>query len=229
MPILPYINDDDLLQHTRTLLSAVKNAQVRIDKNIYSGVIDPFSALIDSATQGIAFDEWLEQEKARKAQKALQNALGDFHQNILGSVRGWTNAGLGGSYDIKNTRMKIIAEVKNKYNTLNSEGFLSVYDKLSSHLDYGDSGFTAYYVAILPKSNKPYDKPFTPVKKKVPRPLREDLRKVDGKTFYDLATGYSGALDQLYQALPSVLQSLGTTVDADTRTNCVDLFNRAYK
>lgn len=229
MPFLPYISDENLLKHTGTLVNSVSKAQKRIDMNIYGSVIDPFSSMIDASTQDIEFAKWLEQEKARKAQKALQNALGDFHQNILGSVTGWVNAGQGGSYDVKNSEVKIIAEIKNKYNTLNSEGLLSVYDKLSSHLDYGDSGFTAYYVAVLPKNSTPYNEPFTPVKKKVARPSRDDLRKVDGRTFYGIATGHENALDQLYDVLPVLLDQLEFPVKKSNLEHFKDLFDRAYK
>jgi hypothetical protein len=226
--MLPFISDEDLIQYTKQMVSAVERSKISVEKNPYRGVADPFSALVDASVQGITFAEWLEQEKARKIQKSLQNALGDFHQNILGSVHGWANAGPGGSYDVRNEEKKIIAEVKNKYNTLNSEGFISVYNKLSNHLDFGSPGFTAYYVAIVPKGAKSYDEPFTPVKKKVPMPLRQDLRKIDGKSFYALATGYDNALDMLYGILPAVLKGLGCELAPTESGHFINLFDKAF-
>lgn len=226
--LLPFIADDDLIKYTQQMVSAVDRSKKSVESNPYRGVIDPFSALVDASVQGITFDKWMEQEKARKIQKSLQNALGDFHQNILGALHGWKNAGPGGSYDVRNEDKKIIAEVKNKYNTLNSEGLISVYKKLSNHLDYGDKDFTAYYVAIVTKGSASYDEPFTPVKKKIPMPRRDDLRKIDGKSFYALATGYDDAVHMLYETLPIVLKSLGYELSPDEATHFVDLFERAF-
>ena len=118
MSLLPFINDDSLYQATRTLVNAALSAQNRVEKNPYRNVIDPFSAQVDAARQGVSTDEWMEQEKSRQIQKAFSNALGDFHQDILGYMPGWDNAGRGGSYDVKNESLKVIAEVKNKHNTM---------------------------------------------------------------------------------------------------------------
>lgn len=39
-------------------------------------------------------------ETTRQAQKTLQNHIGDFHQNILGSVDGWINLKVGSIIDL---------------------------------------------------------------------------------------------------------------------------------
>ncbi len=51
-------------------------------------------------------------------QLVYQSAIGRFHQGVLGGVHGFKNHDAG--YDIENKQRKIIAEIKNKYNTMNA-------------------------------------------------------------------------------------------------------------
>ncbi len=231
--LLNFIFNEDLFAHTRRLVQAALSAEESCEADPYRNVIDPFSALVDASRQKISLDDWLLQEKARQIQKAFQNEVGNFHQNILGSIPGWTNMGLtGGSYDLKNVEKKIIAEVKNKYNTLSGGGLIALYHTLESHLDYGlrNQGYTAYHVVIVPKTPRPMNQPFTPSENSRPARSREDLRKIDGRSFYELATGDPDALKKLYHILPTVLAEIIDT----SRDNIIcsesfnELFDRAY-
>ena len=229
--LLSFIADKDLIQATDKLMSAIMTAKNRVENDPYHNVIDPFSALVDAAYQKIYIEDWIIQEKARQIQKALQNALGDFHQDILGSMPGWKSMGRNGSYDIENAEMKIIAEIKNKYNTMNARSALSVYDNLQRHLDYsGGKATKAYLVEIIPKHPGAYEQPFTPGERGTPRPSRKDIIKIDGKSFYDLASGHTNALRKGYDALPSVLERLiGLPSTELTGSDYFDeLFNRVY-
>jgi hypothetical protein len=230
MAILPYISDSDLITHTSKLVDAAKRGEKKVYANPYNNVIDPFSALVDAARQNISLEEWMKQEQARQIQKSFQNAIGEFHQQILGSIGGWNNAGAGGSYDVINNEMKIIAEVKNKYNTMNSSSALNAYDKMAHWLDYGKSGYRAFIVEIVPEKPLPYSVPFTPSDRKVKRQTRENLRRIDGRSFYALATGIPQAIDLLYKALPDVLDELlNTSEEKLTRSVAFDeLFSRVY-
>lgn len=58
--------------------AAIENSESKFDDNI----VDPFSALFDSAISGISLSEWCEREKARQMQKTLQNAIGSFHHSV---------------------------------------------------------------------------------------------------------------------------------------------------
>lgn len=230
MPYLSFISDENLVVYTKELVDAAKKAEITVEKNPYKNVIDPFSALVDAARQNISLEEWMLQEKSRQIQKSFQNAIGDFHQHILGSIDGWEDAGEGGSYDVINEKKQVIAEIKNKYNTMNSSSQLAAYDKLAHWIDYGKGGFTAYVVDIVPKSPKPYQLPFTPSERNVKRQTRNNLLRIDGRSFYALATGQNDALDQLYKILPKVLESLLGVDDATLTmsTEFTNLFSKAY-
>lgn len=231
MPLLQFISDENLYRATRKLVEAAVSGKARVDRNPYRNVIDPFAALIGAANQKISTEEWMEQEKARQVEKAFSGALGDFHQDILGYMPGWVNAGEGGSYDLRNDELRVIAEVKNKHNTMNARSALSVYDNLQRHLDYGGDGVTkAYLVEVIPKTPRSYEVPFTPSERGTPRPRRDDLVKIDGNSFYALASGDENGLRKLYEALPSVLANILSVDEAELRNTSVfnELFDRAY-
>ena len=58
--------------------------------------------------------------------------------------------------------MKIVAEIKNKYNTT-SNHMVAVYDAVKSTLKIpACTDYTGYVVEIIPKGKKPYDKSYTP-------------------------------------------------------------------
>ncbi|EKD33361.1 MAG: Type II restriction enzyme (Eco47II Sau96I) [uncultured bacterium] len=208
MPYLKFISDKDLSSAVAGVVKIIESAEHDAQVKLYKNVIDPFSALFHGMTRSISFKDWVEQEKARQTQKTMQNAIGDFHQKILGAIPGWKNLGAGGGLDVVSKKMKIVAEIKNKYNTTKGNHMVAVYDavkstlKISACIDY-----TGYVVEIIPKGKKPYDKPYTPSdnKTKKRRPSNKKIRVIDGKSFYTLATGRKHALQELFEVLPQVI------------------------
>lgn len=208
MPYLKFISDKDLCSAVARVVNIIETAEHNNQIKLHKNVIDPFSALFHGITHSISYQEWIEQEKARQAQKTMQNAIGDFHQEILGSAPGWKNLGAGGGLDIVNKKKKIIAEVKNKFNTTKGNHKIEIYDAIKSKLktpEYND--YVGYFVEVIPKGKKKYNKPFTPPdnKTKKRRPVKNKIRVVDGVSFYEIATGRKNALQELFEVLPQVL------------------------
>lgn len=204
MSYLKFISDKDLIAAVGKVVKIIESAE----HDLYKNVIDPFSALFHGVTHSITYKEWIEQEKARQTQKTMQNAIGDFHQEILGSVPGWENLGKGGGLDVANKKMKVIAEIKNKFNTTKGNHKVELYDAIKSKIkikEYTD--FIGYYVEVIPQGKNEYDKSFVPSdnKTKKRRPTNKKIRVIDGKSFYALATGREHALRELFEALPHVL------------------------
>lgn len=229
-----FIDAATLENHAALLFRAAVDAIDRAERNVFRNVVDPFSAVVDSLTQHVSLDIWLKSESSRQAQKSLQNAIGTFHQNVLGSIPGWENAGVGGSIDVRNNDLGIVAEVKNKYNTMNSAAALAVYDKLSKHIDYNDNyrgRFTAYVVYIIPKRPSPLDCTFNPSDRGTRRPERKDVRQIDGKSFYEKATGDPEALKKLYLSLPILAENCFSWDGAGMSKSQLfeELFFKAYK
>ena len=180
------------------------------DKKLRENTLDVFSATIESLLKRISFDEWIEQEKQRQIQKTLQNEVGNLHQKILGTLMGVEDLGTGGVVDIICQEKSLIAEIKNKHNTTKGNHKIAIYDDLSAILEKNPDIQTAYYVEILPKNGRKYNKPFTPSdnKSKQRRPSNENIRQIDGQSFYELLTGNPNALRELYILLAQVASEI---------------------
>jgi len=229
--LLPFIENEELYGHVKKVLITVNSAVKYKEKTLYKNIVDPFSAIFDSLRQGITLEEWLEQEKTRQIQKTMQNALGEFHADIIGSIAGWDKLPAGNVVDVRNTEKRIIAEVKNKWNTTKGSDKKAIYDNLKSQLDKGAySGFIGYYVEVIPSRKGGYDKPFTPPDNvtKTKRPVNENIRMIDGDSFYEIASGLPGAIKALYDVLPGIIiKILGNKKFKKSKT-FYDLFDRAF-
>lgn len=229
---LQFITDDALYAEVEKVLNVAASASSQAVINLYSNVVDPFSAVFDSVRQDITMTEWLEQEKARQVQKTLQNALGDFHQSILGHVDGWVDLKVGGVADLRSDNQKVVAEVKNKFNTTKGNHKKVIYDDLLGLIATLGDDYIGYYVEIIPKSRTGYDKPFTPSDNVTGtrRPVNERIRVIDGRSFYATATGYSDALDQLYAVLPKVVADIMGTNESSVINDPTysELYKKAY-
>jgi hypothetical protein len=175
--------------------------------DLYRNTLDCFSAVIDALIQNITLEQWIIQEKERQIQKTKQNAIGSLHEAIMCSIKGVYKADT--LIDIESTTLKIIAEIKNKHNTTKGNHKVAIYKDLEKELIKRPK-FTAYYVEILPKNQKTYNTPFTPSdnKTKTKLPIREDIRKIDGKSFYALLTGKHNAIEELYLELPKIVSEI---------------------
>lgn len=98
----------------KKVVDCIREVQNKPDKSLYKNVVDPFSAIFDSVVEGISFNDWFKREKTRQAQKTVQNAIGYFHQDIIGSINGSQNLSSGKLIDVCNINLQIIAEIKNK-------------------------------------------------------------------------------------------------------------------
>ncbi len=217
---LDFISEVRLTEICKAIINIGNVAIDKSTNDFNKNIVDPFSAIFDSAISGITLSEWIEREKTRKAQKTLQNAIGFFHQQVLGSVQGWKDLGTGSVVDLCCSEKKIIAEIKNKWNTTKGNHKVRVYDDIARLLKTSDfNGYTGYYVAVLSKKAK--NIPFTPSDNEnagLQRPENDNIREIDGASFYALATGNKDALKNLYITLPLILGKL---------LNCKMVYNYA--
>ncbi len=229
--LLSYISNEKLYQCVDEVVSAVKTAKKEKEDTLYDNVIDPFSALFDSAINKISLSQWLELEKSRQVQKTLQNYVGNFHQSIIGCVDGWEDLGIGQIVDLRNSRRKILAEIKNKYNTTKGNHKVAIYDDLLIKLNSSINGkeYIAYYVEIIRKTKNGYCKAFTPSDNKTHQRRSENsqIKVIDGESFYHLATSSRTALIDLYKVLPFVLSDISERKIENDDTYKM-LFEKAY-
>lgn len=211
MDKLNWISDAHIEAAVIYLLEKAKEAKEASDKKFGKNVLDPFSAIFEMSGFKIDYSSWVDSEKIRQSQKTLQNHIGEFHQNILGSVKNWENMKTGSVIDLVSSKDKIIAEVKNKHNTISGGKLADLYYSLESLVMPKSSiykGYVAYYVAIIPKKKERFNRAFTPSDKSKGAKCQSNdhVREIDGPSFYDLVTGEKNALEQMYNALPSIIE-----------------------
>ncbi len=233
MPYLSWIADSDLLNSVSTLLTKAITAENRAINNFGKNVIDPFSAVFEMSGFQMTYDQWKQNEQTRQAQKTLQNFIGDFHQNILGSCKGWTNMKTGHIIDLENKGQCIIAEVKNKYNTIKGSDRINLYKSLEHAVMDKNSiykGFTAYHVSIIPQKPAQYNTPFVTSDKHTGAQVVSNqlIRKIDGASFYTLVTGEQNALKDLFVILADVIASITSKPNLLNSQQLNILFQNAY-
>lgn len=213
MSYLKYIDDEKLTCLVKSVIEVGINRKKEAEEKFVKNVIDPFGSVIEVAAFDVDHEFWKVSETIRQCQKTLQNHIGELHQKILGNVPGWQDLDKGGIVDLVNPQRKIIAEIKNKYNTVTGGKLADQYyslERLVSPKASQYKGFTSYFVNIIPKKPERFDRVFIPSDKdKGMRCAANDkIRIIDGASFYSLVTGRENALAEFYSALPQVIESI---------------------
>lgn len=221
MDKIPWISKKDFNNAVGYMLSSVNKARTEASKRLIKNVIDPFTALMLAATSDINDPkDLLGHQAMASAIRGIPQAVGKFHQNILGSVSGWEDHDAG--YDLENVSRRMLAEVKNKHNTMNA----SNRDKVIQDLDVAvrqkqtRNRWTGYLVIIVPKSKERYEKDISLSSSRT-------LVEIDGASFYALATGHQDALRNLYDVLVDQLID-HPDIDDQIRDRCRMIFSDTF-
>lgn len=232
--LVEFLDDATLVAEVSHLLTVAEEAIESQRREFGKNVIDPFAAMFEMSGFGLDHADWVRVELMRQAQKTLLNHIGGFHQNILGAVKGWENMKTGSVVDLVSHDRKVIAEVKNKHNTLSGGKRSDQYDNLEKLVMQKASryhGYTAYFVTVIPKSPGRFDRPFTPSDKETGARLPENalIREIDGAGFYELVTGRKDALAELFKALPGAIAGVtGKASDPADRAALAAYFRNAF-
>ncbi len=196
---LSWISDERLEAAIATLRYSANAAIHQADQRQQRNVIDPFSSLLIATAFNIAREQSLRGvQSSSSALRGMSNALGAFHQEILSSVAGWANHDAG--YDLENPARQMLAEVKNKHNTMNASNREKVIADLDIAVRQKGRGWTGYLVVIVPKVPNRYETRIGPSET---RPIYE----IDGASFYQKATNDENALHDLFDVLCDALKT----------------------
>lgn len=213
MNYLQYLDDESIRTLVKSVLDVGRAKKSAVIKDFEKNVIDPFATLFDSAVSEVSHETWKSGEMLRQCQKTLTNHIGNLHQKILGEVAGWEDLGTGGVVDLVCHEQKIIAEVKNKFNTVTGGKLADQYYSLERLVTPKASqykNYTAYFVNIIPKKPQRFNITFEPSDKDkgIRCPKNELIRIIDGASFYHLVTGRENAIGELYEALPQIIEDI---------------------
>jgi hypothetical protein len=195
---LSWIEEDDFNSCVERLLTRVDQAKQEAPIRSKKNTIDPFLSLLTAFTFGANTKIDIEEiQNTRTITSNISSALGNFHQELLGSVDGWENHDAG--YDLECEERKIVAEVKNKHNTMNDSNKTQVIGGLNTAIrQKQEKGWEAYLVIVIPKRTG---------KGKTQIPPHKSVYEVDGAFFYDLVAKEKNALRNTFDCMLDLLQT----------------------
>lgn len=215
MSKLTWIDDMVLEDAVFRMLARAKRAEEKAGENMAKNVIDPFTSLVLAATSGMKSLHGLNvAQKMNSLSQGIASAVGAFHQEVLSSAPGFVNHDAG--YDLECEEKRIIAEIKNKHNTMNASTQDKVVADLETALRQKSGQWTAYLVTIIPKSA-------TSVNKKLLE--RREVYLIDGASFYQLATGSATALRDVYLTIEKIVSELAVPPADEILEYCLAKFD----
>jgi len=167
-------------------------------------VVDPFKMVFDMGNRGITPERWEEADANRIRDKSPNNAIGEFHQDVLGGVEGWRSLPTGQhpGIDLAKEDNTAFIELKNKYNTLSGSKNDNLYDKLKGILREHPKA-RCYWAYILSQNSTSGECIWVHNNNTNP-----NIRKVWGSKVYGLVTGDAGALSETLGAIPHVIRDV---------------------
>ena len=205
------LSDEIILNELKSLVNRMKKAIHQKHNNYEKDVIDPFMSFFEQVIFKDNLEDWKESEYRRQLSKTFGNHLGRFHQNLLCSLDDCYEPEEGG-VDFVSENKKIIAEIKNKWNTTNAGSKAASFDILRKALSEKKyKGYKAYFVTIIPKTPKNYCEEFkttSNVKKANYRKPRKDILSINAEYFYEKITGKKDVLKSIFYRLPELIKKL---------------------
>lgn len=186
---LSWLSDNDLSAHIGELIDRAVQAREQAPVRRLRNVPDPFGTLIVAASHDVNQARELQSiQDAESSLRGMSNHMGTFHQKVLGSIAGWVNHDAG--YDLACDSEKIVAEVKNKWNTLNSTQRDREVEELVTAVRQKGREWKGYLVEVVPRR---------PERKE--ELVRGRVYTIDGASMYHVATGDPNAIHDLFDEL----------------------------
>jgi len=200
-----FVSDKHFLKCVKWVCDAYLDPSLKLDKTwLQRNGVDPFKMVFDMVVRNRNFESLMEQEKSRQYDKKSGGRIGDFHQKLLGGVKGWVDLGVGdeSKVDLKKEDNSIFIELKNKHNTVNSDSLNSVRQKLEKITkDFPNS--IAYWAYVIEKNGTSGESEWIYLGDNNPK-----LKKIWGSKLYELITGKPDALEKTWTALPIAIKDI---------------------
>ncbi len=197
---LGFISDQDIYNHVKQTILKYRSA-INFSEFVKSK-IDPIKATFDIAIYGLSGKEFIEREIMRQIDKSNNNHIGYFHQNIFQYINGWKIPDSG--YDIVNEELGYYVEIKNKFNTMNSNSKENIFRKMWETITTDDDAICLLVEVIAKKSrNEPWS---CSLDKQI---IKHDrIRTVSIDKFYKIATGDKYSFAKLCRKLPVIISDV---------------------
>jgi len=180
----------------------------RFNKNI----IDPVKLIFDKTVYGLTWDEIVKNEIFRQRDKSNNNDIGYFHQRIFQYIAdcvvpdsGWdvifaSQSGIEVAEGDSVSR--VVVEMKNKHNTMNSAASSRTYMKMQAQLLDDDNCACILVEVIARKSQNIAWVVSVDGKQR----KHKHIRRMSIDKFYELVTGQEDAFYQMCMQLPQTIE-----------------------
>jgi len=196
-----FITDEHLSKCIENLHQSYLRAKNKVSKkSFYANKVDTIKLAFDAKFNKLGEDELIRSEILRQIDKSTNNAIGTFHEQVLGGINGY-EVGNRGGFDIRAADGSLFADIKNKHNTINSSSAEALFQKLARYADTYKQA-KCYWVQILAKAS--FDEPWE-AEINGREYGHSRVFKISGDRFYALLSGQENALFQLYKALPKAI------------------------
>jgi len=224
-----FVSDEHFLKCVKWVCDSYPaKSNVVVDmKRLQKNKVDPFKMLFDISNGKISVDDWIKGEVIRQSDKTINNKIGDFHQKLLGGVKGWTDLGIGdgSKVDLKRNDGLIFMELKNKFNTVNSDSLNKVREKLVKAVKSNKKAIS-YWAYIISKDGLSEESDWNYLGDKNPK-----IRKVCGAKVYEIVTGDRKALEKMWKALPKAIKQIvgkGLLIQQKDMKKLVEFYQQAF-
>lgn len=203
MAYVSFISDEYLISCIEKLYNVYEKAKDEFTvRKFYENQIDPIKLLFDMNFFGISEKEVVAREIQRKIDKTISNAIGTFHEELLGGIKGYIKHPVGCGFDITDSQLNFLfADIKNKHNTVKGSSLPNLYDDLETYIKNKPNA-KSYWVQII-SSGKSFNDNWTIPSKEKNNP---NIYKISGDKFYEVLTGNKNAFSELCAALPIAIK-----------------------
>ena len=164
---LNFISEENLKNHVKeTILKYGEQLQSYTLQVLNKNIVDPVKLIFDKSVSRLSWDEIIKSEICRQRDKANNNSIGYFHQNLFKYLAGCEVPKEGWDVIFRNdngiltpdgdTVHTIYVEMKNKHNTMNSASAAKTYIKMQNQLLTDDDCVCYLVEAIAKKSQNIY-------------------------------------------------------------------------
>lgn len=224
-----FVSDEHFLKCVKWVCESYPTKSNEVDmEKLQKNVVDPFKMIFDIVNGKICVDDWIKNEVIRQSDKTINNRIGDFHQKLLGGVNGWTDLGIGdeSKVDLMKNDKSIFMELKNKFNTVNSDSLSKVRDKLKKAVITCPKAI-AYWAYVIEKDGSSGESDWNYLGDNNP-----SIKKVWGAKVYEKITGDKKALEKTWKALPlAIAQICGKEykISSEDMNKLVEFFQSAFE
>jgi type II restriction enzyme len=203
---LDFISKENFYFHVSETISTYISYLKPVNLESFNGnIIDPIKLTFDSKIQKISIEEIINSEILRQRDKANNNAIGYFHQNIFKYIKN-CNVPIHGWDVIFTTPLgtRIFVEMKNKHNTMNSSSSENSFLKMLNILSNNPND-KCYLVEAISTTSQKVNWTKTINGKEYNSTL---IQKVSIDKFLEEVTGDSYAFKKICDELPVAIDIL---------------------